>query len=166
MSARNDSANFSPLVSRTRANETFRDALRLFVGRGRRYSVKQLSIGTGIQPRMIESFMAPVGSDDYRKPDLEEVLSLCKFLGPEFSSELLGTIEQGAFLLPDIDEPDPGRIAVESVKDAAEVSTITSEGGSVHQLRDVATRMMVRGANLRAAADRGQLNLFDQRRVA
>jgi hypothetical protein len=80
MATRNNSANLSPLISRSAANTVFRDAVRLFVGRGKRYTTKQVEIGTGIAARMIESFMAPVDSTDFRKPDFEEVLSLASFL--------------------------------------------------------------------------------------
>src|SRR4051812_14809303 len=100
MTHRDESAGNPLLISRSAANETFRDALRLFVGRGKRFSVKQVSNATGIKDRMLESFMAVVDSTDFRKPDLEEVLTLAQFLGPRFTSELLVPTEQGAFWLP------------------------------------------------------------------
>jgi hypothetical protein len=49
MASQPDSANFPLLVSRNAARERVRDALRLHVGRGRRYSVKELSNGTGVR---------------------------------------------------------------------------------------------------------------------
>lgn len=160
------SADIFPIVSRTRANETFRDTLRLFVGRGRRYSVKQLSIGTGIEPRTIESFMAPIDNPEYRRPAIEHVFSLCKFLGADFAGELFSIADLGAFELPDGDDPDLARIAVEAVQDAAEISTIAAQGGNVHDLRDVANRSLRRSASLRAVALKTQPDLFDGRRVA
>lgn len=57
MAVRNNSADIALLVSRNAANTAWRDAIRLFVGRGRRYSCKQVELSTGIRCRMIESFM-------------------------------------------------------------------------------------------------------------
>jgi hypothetical protein len=51
--------NAELLVSRSAAREKVRDALRLYVGRGRRFSVKQLSEGAGVQARAVEAAMAP-----------------------------------------------------------------------------------------------------------
>jgi hypothetical protein len=145
------SADFSPLVSRSAASEHFRDALRLFVGRGRRYSVKQLANGSGVHPRMIESYMAPVDSQEWRRPHLEDVLSLASFLGPAFSSEWLRLANQGAFELPD-EDPEPGELVAEDAQDHAEVTRRAIDGTFCEEDRAVlpvvGTRMMARGAKL------------------
>src|SRR6478736_9735590 len=109
MSHRNDSADFGLLISRSAANSVFREAVRLFVGRGKRFSCKQVEIGTGIKARMVECFMAPVDSTEFRKPDLEEVLTLCSFFGSAFTSALIEPARQAAFDLPDEELP-PGQI--------------------------------------------------------
>lgn len=155
MASRNDAADFSPLISRSAANTVFRDALRLFVGRGRRYSVKQVSIGTGISVRMIESFMAPVDSTDFRKPDLEEVLTLAAFLRSDFTSELLAPVGQSAFDMPEDDLP-PGQIAADNAEDNAVVTRAAMDGKFDAEerpdLRVVGRRMVSRGTRLAALA--------------
>lgn len=148
MASRNESAELTLLISRSAANSAFRDALRLFVGRGRRYSVKQLSLGTGISVRMIESFMAPVDSTEFRKPDLEEVLSLASFFGSDFTSELIAPTRQGAFDIPDDDLP-PGQIAADNADDNAVITRAAFDGKfdpeERRQLRPVGRRMITRG---------------------
>ena len=128
MNVRTSSADNDPLVSRSAANETFRNAIRLFVGRGKRYSVKQVSNGTGIKDRMIESFMAQVDSSDWRKPDLEEVLSIASFIGPDFTCELIALCQQGAFWLPDDEDPNPGDMALGASEDTTEILRRAADG--------------------------------------
>lgn len=151
-----NTANFPLLVSRSAANEKFRDALRMFVGRGKRFSVKQVSNGTGIKDRMIESFMAQVDSTDFRKPDLEEVLSLASWLGPDFTTELLEPASQGAFWLPQADDTPPGALAADNAEDNAIVTRAALDGkfdeGERPAIRRVGTRMITRGAKLVALA--------------
>lgn len=98
---RNNSADNGPLVSRNKAHESFRHALRLFVGRGKRYSVKELSNGSGVPDRVIESAMAPVDSSEFRYPAEHIELSIAAFIGPEFTSARLSIISQGAYWLPE-----------------------------------------------------------------
>lgn len=88
------SANFPALVSREQAGNEINKALRLFVGRGRRYSVKQLANATGVPDRVIECAMTS-GYDHRSLPDWA-LLSLMKFLGPEFTNEFLGLAGQTA----------------------------------------------------------------------
>jgi hypothetical protein len=151
MSDRNDSADIGLLISRSAANERFREALRMFVGRGKRYSVKQVSNGTGIKDRMLESFMAQVDSTDFRKPDLEEVLTLASFIGPDFTTELLQPAQQGAFWLPG-DEPAPGELAADNADDNAVVTRAARDGvfdkDERKDLKVVGTRLVSRGAQL------------------
>lgn len=105
------SANDSLLVSRNMAREKLRDALRLYVGRGRRYSVKQLSNATGIPDRMIESAMCVVEDPDYRPLALENLLSAASFLGAPFASAFLELSGLGAFELMDGQIPLPKVLA-------------------------------------------------------
>lgn len=114
------SADIFPLVSRNAATEAFRNALRLYVGRGRRYSVKQLETGSGVPARMIESYVAPVHSTEFRLPPIEAILSLSKFLGAEFTTEWLVLAGQGAFDIPDGDD-DVDELAEEADGLSAEV---------------------------------------------
>lgn len=146
------SANFDLLVSRTSAREAYRAALRRHIGRGKRHSVKQAAIGSGVAERMIEAFMAPVDSADFRRPDLEEVLSLASFLGPDFTSDLTGLAGQGAYWLPETDDTPPGVIAADNSDDAAVITRAAMDGEFRRDerpaLQVVGRRMMARGAQL------------------
>ena len=154
----NQSADFPILVSREHAGNTIGDALRLFVGRGRRYSVKQLSNATGVKDRIIECAMCGAATADYRPLPPECLLSIAAFLGPVFTSEWLSLAQQGAFDLPDNGEPNPGDVACETVDDAAKVTRAAVDGQFDNderpELRVVGVRMMSRGAQLAALGRR------------
>ena len=115
------SANETPLVSREHAGNVINEAIRLFVGRGRRYSVKQLSNGTGVKDRVIECAMCDAVSLDYRPLPLEALISISGFLGPEFTTEWLKLAQQGAFWLPESGGDSPARMAIDLADDAAAV---------------------------------------------
>ncbi|MBO9441398.1 helix-turn-helix transcriptional regulator [Phaeobacter italicus] len=66
------------------------DALRLRVGRGRRYSFAGLADATGIKTRTLESYVQGAS------PSLANLLSLCAVLGPGFTSDLLSVAGQSA----------------------------------------------------------------------
>lgn len=148
------SAGNSTLVSRSAARSAVRDALRLYVGRGRRYSVKQLSNGTGVPDRLIECAIADIDSADYRPLAYECLLSISLFLGSAFTAEWLKLARQGAFDLPDEDLP-PGAIAAESAEDTAIIARAAIDGEfQDHEkpgLHVVGQRMIERGQRLAAA---------------
>jgi hypothetical protein len=100
-----------PLISRNVAREKIRDALRLFVGRGRRYSVKELSNGAGVPSRAIEAAICFIDDENYRPLTLENLLSIAKFLGPSFVSHYLEPAGLGAFELMDGQIPLPKVLA-------------------------------------------------------
>ncbi len=145
-----NSADNSLLVSRSAA----RNAIRLYVGRGRRYSVKQLSNATGVPDRLIECAIADVESSDYRAPGFEHLLSIALFLGSDFTAEWLQLARQGAFDLPDGDTP-PGAVAADLADDAAMVTRAALDGEfQDHEkpdLRVVGRRMVAAGMRLAAA---------------
>lgn len=149
-----DAANNSLIISRSAAWEAFRDALRMFVGKGKRYSVQQAATGSGVAYRMIQAFMAPIDSTDWRKPDLEEVLSLASFIGPEFTSEVLHCASQGAFWLPEADDLSPGALAADLAEGAAKVTRAAADNDfnrdERRDLRPVGRALMVVGAQLEA----------------
>ena len=147
------SADFPLLVSRSAANDAIRDALRLYVGRGRRLSVKQLSNGTGVKDRVIECAMYEADHPEHRALRPEALLSISQFLGATFTSEILRGIGQAAFELPE-DEPDPGKIAIEGTDDNASVVRAAMDGQFCKderaEMRAVGLRMMSRGSQLAA----------------
>lgn len=98
----NHSADLSPLFSREQSENAFASALNLFVGRGRRYTSKQVERATGISHRRIDCFRSyRSGHPDHRPLDMGAMLSLMSFLGPEFTSEWLAPVGQVAFHKPD-----------------------------------------------------------------
>ena len=150
------SANLPPLVSREQAENAIADALRLFVGRGRRYSVKQLSNATGIKDRVIECAMCRADSLDHRPLPNSALFSIAKFLGAAFTNEWLGLSDQGAFDLPD-SEPDPGALAADNSDDNAVVTRAAIDGKfddpEKPGLKVVGARMIQRGHALLAVAN-------------
>lgn len=84
------SADFAGLVSREQAENAFREALNLFVGRGRQYSVEQLAKGCKVPKRKIECFKGyRLGHPDYRPLDFGDIISISKFLRSGFVTEWL-----------------------------------------------------------------------------
>jgi hypothetical protein len=100
-----------PLVSRSAAREKVRDALRLHVGRGRRFSVKQLSECAGVPARAIEAAMCPIDDENYRPLTLENLFCIAKFLKAPFVSHYLELCGLGAFELMDGQIPLPKMLA-------------------------------------------------------
>lgn len=152
--AHSTSANFPLLVSREQAGNTIGRALRLYVGRGRQYSVKQLSNATGVKDRVIECAMCDPASVDFRPLPSEALLSIALFLGSPFSSEWMALARQGTFDLPDADDPAPIALAADSCDDTAKLTRAAIDGrfddDETPDLRVVGVRMMSRGAQLAA----------------
>jgi hypothetical protein len=146
------SANNSLLVSRAAGRGALGDALRLYVGRGRRYSVKQLSNATGVPDRIIECLMSDPEGGEYRNADMGQLLSLMKFLGAEFTTEWMRLADQGAYDLPDREETPPGALAADMADDTAAVVRAAADNVFCPiertTLRPVGVRMMNRGAQL------------------
>jgi hypothetical protein len=100
-----------PLVSRNAIREKQRSALRLHIGRGRRFSVAEASEGSGVPERAIEAAMCFIDDENYRPLALENVASLAKFLGAAFVSHYLELSGLGAFELMDGQPPLPKVLA-------------------------------------------------------
>lgn len=148
----NLAADLLLIVSREQAENAFRKALGLYVGRGRRYSVPQLSQATGVPERSIECFKSyTFGHPDYRPLHFGAVLSIASFLGAPFTNEWLRLAGQGAFDLPD-EVPSPGDLAADSSDDSALIVRAAKDGQfDANERRDlpgVGARMMQRGAQL------------------
>ena len=160
------SAGIEPLVSRTEFYVAFSKALRLYVGRDGRYSYKELQRKAGVHERLIEAYRNEPGTDEFRAAPIEHILSISKALGPEFTADWLSLSNQGAFWLPETSKDPLTRLVVEAVQDAADLSAIAERNGTAGELRDVASRMMARGANLRAVTLKDEPQLFDGRQAA
>ncbi|WP_375249522.1 hypothetical protein [Sphingomonas sp.] len=148
-------AKFPLLVSREQARNAIGNALRLFVGRGRRYSVKQLSNATGVPDWQINTALIDGGSPDNRPLPPEALLSITTFLGAVFTNEWLRHTNQGAFDLPDGEEPDPMSVAAEAAEDTAEVVRMAADqawdGAERQRLPEIGRRKIERGMMLVAA---------------
>lgn len=81
----------SPLIPHDLAATRLEDALRLRVGRGKRYSFSALSDASGVPTRTLESYVqgaTPSG--------LSTFLSIAAVLGPSFTSDILEACGQSA----------------------------------------------------------------------
>lgn len=145
------SANNPLLVSRNTLFFNISKGLRNAVGRGKRYSVKELSNYTGVPDRAIECAKCEPDSPDWRPLTIEQVVSLSSFLGPDFTNEWLSLAAQGAFWLPDEETP-PGELAADNADDNAKIARAASDrvfdNGERPELKIVGARMMSRGAEL------------------
>lgn len=101
------SANYELLVSRNLIREKIRSALKLCVGRGCRYTAKELWQATGVTDTSLDKAMLAVDSPDYRALKLEELASLAKYLKAPFASAFLELSGLGAFELMDGQIPLP-----------------------------------------------------------
>lgn len=146
------SANFPLLVSRDRAGSAIRSALRLYIGRGRQFSVKQVSNATGVKDRVLECAMCEPDSTDFRPLPIEALLSISTFLGAPFTTEWLMLANQGAFDLPDGEDTPPGALAANCCDDTSAVVRAAVDGAFTDDerptLRTVGVRMVGHGAAL------------------
>jgi hypothetical protein len=110
-------AYLEPLISRNLCYERLASALKLHVGRGRRYTVRELSEGAGVPERSIECALYQPHQAEFRPLRLEYVLSLYKFLGASFASHYLEVAGLGAFELMD-EQPLPSVLNADSAKPA------------------------------------------------
>lgn len=152
MTQRSNSADNSPLVSRTKLYAAVAKGLRNEIGRGKRYTVKEVSNHTGVPDRMIECAKVDPDNLDWRPLSFEYVMSLSSFLGPVFTSEWLSAAQQGAFWLPEGDEMPPGELAADNADDNATITRAARDGvfdqKERKELRPVGLRMVSRGAQL------------------
>ena len=109
-----------PLISREEIREKVRRALCLHVGRGRRFSVDDLSLGAGVPRRCIQAAMAPINDENYRPLTLENLASVSKFLKAPFASAVLEVCGLGAFELMDGQPPLPRVLASAETKESPE----------------------------------------------
>lgn len=112
------SVNKKLLVSRNSIREAQAKALDLFVGRGCRYSVKELSNATGVPDRCIEAAKCEPDDPDYRPLSQENLASIAKFLKAPFVSVYLEVSDLGAFELMDAQAPLPKVLTADSAKPA------------------------------------------------
>lgn len=147
-----DSANNTLLVSRNMLRHAISKALNLYVGRGRRYTVKELSNATGVPDRIIESAKLDPENPDFRPLREENLASISMFLGAPFVSMWLETMGFGAYELTDDEPPLPGILAASDAADTAEIVSRAADGEfdaeDREALRAVGHREIRRGITL------------------
>lgn len=125
----------SPLIPHDLAARRIEDAIRLRVGRGKRYSFQALSDATGIPLRTCESYVHGA------TPGLAGLLSLCAVLGPQFTSDILGLCGQTA-KSADADAPEHFRVLSALGELTSEIAEAVADGHVDHreaaQLRPLA----------------------------
>ena len=156
MTDRNNTAGIGPIVPRTAAYTAFAKGLRLSVGRGCRFSYKELARKSGVSARMIEAYRYAPDHEEWRAAPFEDILSLSAALGPEFTADYLMLASQGAFWLPDTNTP-PGILAADNSDDNARLTRAALDGEfQPHEkpaLKVVGANMVSRGAALVAIAN-------------
>lgn len=152
MSMPSKSAGDEPKVSRSAAYAEFAKSLRQFVGRGGRFSYKEVARKSGLPIRMIETYRYEPDHEEWRAAPFEHILSLMSALGPEFTSDILAMADQGAFWLPDDIDPNPGELATESSENTTEIVRRAADGVFCNEdrkhLKAVGLRKIANGQRL------------------
>ena len=124
------------LVPQELAYRKFHDAMRLFVGQGRRWSCAAVSEATGIALRTVESYRSGQAT-----PTIEKYQSLCAVLGQAFFS---ATIDHMSY---DVRSTDPGEITPQQLlSEALEFSTHLAkflEDGRIDHIERPALRQRI-----------------------
>ena len=124
------SADIPLLISRSVAGEAEARALRMFIGRGKRFSVKEASNATGVKDRVIECAMAGPDNTDWRPLSSGALHSLMSFLGPHFITAWLKPTTFAAHDPAQIDHEEMLEHAVAYVAEHAKVRGRNSPGGA------------------------------------
>lgn len=127
----------STIVPQELAYRKFHDAMRLFVGQGRRWSCVAVAEATGIALRTVESYRSGQAT-----PTIEKYQSLCAVLGQGFFS---ATIEHMPF---DVKTTDPAELSPnELLTEALEFSTHLArflEDGRIDHIEQSELRKRIR----------------------
>ena len=114
------------LVPQELAYRKFHDAMRLFVGQGRRWSCASVSEATGIALRTVESYRSGQAT-----PTIEKYQSLCAVLGRAFFA---ATIEHLPFNIRSTDPTDitPQQLLSEALEFSAHLAKFLEDGRIDH----------------------------------
>lgn len=130
----------SPLISQDAAKDRVSDALQLRIGRGKRYSFRQVADATGIPERTIDSYARGDNS-----PTLANLLSLFSAMGADFTSDVIALSGQSASSCNG-DEPEHMRVLCAAGELVSMISAAIEDGHVDHQeaatLRPLAQRMI------------------------
>lgn len=114
------------LVPRELAYRKFHDAMRLFVGQGRRWSCASVSEATGIALRTVESYRSGQAT-----PTIEKYQSLCAVMGQAFFA---ATIEHMPYDVRSTDPTDitPQQLLSEALEFSAHLAKFLEDGRICH----------------------------------
>lgn len=133
-----------PLLSPEAADAHVFRCLSLLIGRGKRFSVNDVHIGTGIPARTISSWLA--AGEDRREPKAHHLLLLFGFFGIEFSSKVLGQVGQIARHIDPADSMKPAQIVGEVLSALAVLGQAATDNRIDHTeapaCRDAADRII------------------------
>lgn len=127
MNSADESAVFSPRVSRNAAHEAVRQGLLSHLRPSGDWTVKALGNKSGVPDRLIECAKAEVGSEHWRALPFERVLSLAAVLGPTFTNEWLILAEQGSFEMMTTIEQTPGECTAVLASHLAEFTVYAAD---------------------------------------
>lgn len=132
------------MISQHAADDALFATIALFMGRGRRFSVKDVELGTGISERTLSAMIA-LDPESRRAPSGRNLLLLMSFFGVEFTDRLLSHIDQGARdLNPAADAP--GMVVAGIMSCAAEFARAGADNKfcsrDLHELRDDAITLI------------------------
>ena len=91
------SANIELVYSRAKIAAVMTEVLRLFVGRGRKWSVVALCQASGVAERQIESAKREIGDIEHRHLKAEEIASILSVLGVPAQNLYLAHMGTSAF---------------------------------------------------------------------
>jgi len=103
--------------------------ISLLIGRGRKYSVADVAFSTGIPERTVASWIA---TEDRRQPKAGPLLVLCGFLGPDFTSKLIGQVGQVAQHIDNAGSRRPNEIVRDVLSSLAVIGEAASDGRIDH----------------------------------
>jgi len=148
-------ANNDLLVGSVEARNAIRWSLRLHIGRGRRYSVAEVSEGTGVPVWQLNQAMIEAEDSKHRPLPPESFMSVATFLGSSF---LQGCIKPTGICVfdPPEGEVSPGQMAANNTDDnatlvRAAIDDVFDED-ECPDLIEVGNRMIARGMRLRSLA--------------
>ncbi|SOC13848.1 hypothetical protein SAMN05877809_10725 [Rhodobacter sp. JA431] len=137
--SQDDAGHRPATIAKDDAARRFEDALRLRVGRGKRYSFDALSDATRIPTRTLESYVQGV------TPPLHAFLSICSVLGPSFTSDILAACNQAAHEVNPGD-PEHLRVVASLGELVTQISMAVADGYVDHreaaQMRPIAARLI------------------------
>ena len=120
------------LIEQDCASHNIARAIGLFMGSSRKYSVSDVSVGTGIPSRTLSSYIA--SGEDRRTPSADKLLVLMHFFGIEFAAKVLAPVNMGAHELV-VKHDSPGAVIATLCAATAVIADLSADGSLDHRDR-------------------------------